>query len=228
VLAPLEELRSNLFEEMKDRILERTCRSSRRGRGGTTAAPKREGYAIHCRGRKWRGRAPPAGEPVRRSRSSSTRTSCGRHEYFALGQPWSARSHHDRLRYRRQRRRALRAALRSLHSDDHPTGRRRSWLTRGTVGVVEPVDVSSTPGSTRRCVVSAMASSARNPTIERRLGLRRSGSTLLARTGRTRDGAMSARGAQHEHHECWPYGDDPTSNRVSCSPHEGREYSVDH
>ena len=147
VLAPLEGLRTTLFEEMKARILETDMSvPSRRGPWwyyGRTEEGKN--YAIHCR-RPARAadELPPAGEPGEEEQILLDENKLAEgHEYFAVGTAVVSPDH-TMLAYGTDTdgRRALRAPLplaRPPRRPVRPTGARGGGGHRIRAGLVEPV-----------------------------------------------------------------------------------------
>jgi len=238
VLAPLEELRSNLFEEMKDRILETDMSvPSRRGPWwyyGRTEEGK--DYAIHCR-RPASGadELPPAGEPGEEEQILLDENLLAEgHEYFALGTAVVSPDH-TMIAYgtdvNGDERYELR--FRSLHSDDPSdrapevvadTGYGLAWSSQSDVVFYTRLDEAMRPYQLWRHQLGTQPSSDALvfEEADRRFSLG---------TGRTRDGAYVLLAVHSTNTTEWLAvpADDPTVEpRVVLPRHEGREYSVDH
>ncbi len=238
VLAPLEGLRTTLFEEMKARILETDMSvPSRRGPWwyyGRTEEGK--DYAIHCR-RPARafGELPPAGEPGEEEQILLDENSLARgHEYFALGTAVVSPDHstiaygtdvNGDERYELR----FRSLLVDPPSDPAPevvadTGYGLAWSSQSDVVFYTRLDESMRPYQLWRHELGTDPSS---DTLvfeetDRRFSLG---------TGRTRDGAFVLIAVHSTNTTEWlaiPAGDPTAQPRVVLPRREGREYSVDH
>ena len=208
VLAPLEGLRTTLFEEMKARILETDMSvPSRRGPWwyyGRTEEGK--DYAIHCR-RPARvvDELPPAGEPGEDEQILLDENVLAEgHEYFALGTA-AVSPDHTTIAYGTDSNGDERYELRfkSLIPDDPSdrapevvadTGYGLAWSSQSDIVFYTRLDEAMRPFQLWRHELGTEPSNDAS-------GVRRGGSTVLPRN-RAYPGRRlrPARGAQHEHH----------------------------
>jgi oligopeptidase B len=237
-LAPLEELRNTLFEEMKGRILETDISvPSRRGPWwyyGRTEEGK--DYPIHCRRPAGDpGELPPAGEPGQEEEILLDENVLAEgHDYFAVGTAVVSPDH-TMLAYGTDTAGDERYELhfRSLATDEPSlrvpevvadTGYGLSWSTQSNVVFYVRLDEAMRPYQLWR----------------HELGTHPSGDTLVFEeadrryslgTGRTRDGAFVLIALHSTNTTEWlaiPADDPMTEPRVIVSRREGRQYSVDH
>ncbi len=238
VLAPLEGLRTTLFEEMKARILETDMSvPSRRGPWwyyGRTEEGK--DYAIHCR-RPARvvDELPPAGEPGEDEQILLDENVLAEgHEYFALGTA-AVSPDHTTIAYGTDSNGDERYELRfkSLIPDDPSdrapevvadTGYGLAWSSQSDIVFYTRLDEAMRPFQLWRHELGTEPSSDALvfEEADRRFSLG---------TGRTRDGAFVLLAVHSTNTTEWLAipADDPTAEpRVVLPRREGREYSVDH
>jgi oligopeptidase B len=238
VLAPLEGLRSALFEEMKARILETDMSvPSRRGPWwyyGRTEEGR--DYAIHCR--RPAGAAdelPPAGEPGEEEQILLDENELARgHEYFAVGTAVISPDH-SWLAYATDTTGDERYELRfrSLLTEERPhgapemvpdTGYGLAWSSRSDVVFYTRLDEAMRPYQLWRHDLGT------DPSRDT-LVLEEADRRFSLGTGRTRDGAFVLTALHSTNTTEWLAipADDPTAEpRVILPRSEGREYSVDH
>ena len=238
VLAPLEGLRSTLFEEMKARILETDMSvPSRRGPWwyyGRTEEGK--DYAIHCRRPAGTvDELPPAGEPGEEEQILLDENELAEgHEYFAVGTAVVSPDH-STLAYGTDTKGDERYELRfrSLltheRSDTAPevvpdTGYGLAWSGQSNMVFYTRLDDAMRPYQLWRHELGT------DPSRDT-LVLEEADRRFSLGTGRTRDGAFVLAALHSTNTTEWLAipADDPTAEpRVILARREGREYSVDH
>jgi oligopeptidase B len=238
VLAPLDGLRSTLFEEMKARILETDMSvAARRGPWwyyGRTEEGKN--YGIHCRRPAAGGNElPPAGEPGADEQILLDENVLAEgHEYFAVGTAVVSPDH-SMLAYGTDTAGDERYELRfrsldgGTPSDRAPemvpdTGYGLAWASGSTTVFYVRLDEAMRPYQLWRHELGT--DPARDVLVfqedDRRFSLG---------TGRTRDGAFVLVALHSTNTTEWlaiPAGDPTAAPRVLLPRREGREYAVDH
>jgi oligopeptidase B len=238
VLAPLDGLRSTLFEEMKARILETDMSvAARRGAWwyyGRTEEGKN--YGIHCRRPAAGGdELPPAGEPGADEQILLDENVLAEgHEYFAVGTAVVSPDH-SMLAYGTDTAGDERYELRfrsldgGTPSDRAPemvpdTGYGLAWASGSTTVFYVRLDEAMRPYQLWRHELGT--DPARDVLVfqedDRRFSLG---------TGRTRDGAFVLVALHSTNTTEWlaiPAGDPTAAPRVLLPRREGREYAVDH
>jgi oligopeptidase B len=238
VLAPLDGLRSTLFEEMKARILETDMSvAARRGAWwyyGRTEEGKN--YGIHCRRPAAGGdELPPAGEPGADEQILLDENVLAEgHEYFAVGTAVVSPDH-LMLAYGTDTAGDERYELRfrsldgGTPSDRAPemvpdTGYGLAWASGSTTVFYVRLDEAMRPYQLWRHELGT--DPARDVLVfqedDRRFSLG---------TGRTRDGAFVLVALHSTNTTEWlaiPAGDPTAAPRVLLPRREGREYAVDH
>jgi len=238
VLAPLEGLRSTLFEEMKARILETDMSvASRRGPWwyyGRTEEGRN--YAIHCR-RPAGGvdELPPAGEPGGDEQILLDENALAEgHDYFAVGTAVVSPDH-GVLAYGTDTAGDERYELRfrSLDAASSPerapemvpeTGYGVAWSSSSTTVFYVRLDEAMRPYQLWRHELGT------DPSHDVMV-LEESDRRFSLGTGRTRDGAFVLVALHSTNTTEWLAipADDPTAQpRVVLPRKEGREYAVDH
>ena len=238
VLAPLDGLRTTLFEEMKARIHETDM-----------SVPARRGpwwyYGAHRRGQGLRHPLPAArpgpptsslrpGSPGRRSRSCSTRTRWPRAQSTS---PWAApRSARTTAGWptrptppATRRTSCASAPRRRTHRDRAPeivadTGYGLAWSADVRLRLLRPPRRGHAP-------LPAVASPARHRPGGDVLVFEEADRRFSLGTGRTRDGAfVLIAAAQHQHHRVagHPCRRPDAAPRVVLPRRGGLEYAVDH
>jgi oligopeptidase B len=240
-LAPLEGLRSSLFEEMKSRILETDMSvATRRGPWwyyGRTEEGK--SYAIHCRRPAGAlGELPPAGEPGGDEQILLDENVLAEgHDYFAVGTAVVSPDHallgygtdttgdeRYELRFRSLEAGEAAGAAAGAPEMVPDTGYGLAWSSASDVVFYVRLDEAMRPHQLWRHELGTDPSQdvlvVEEP--DRRFSLG---------TGRTRDGAFVLVALHSTNTTEWLAipADDPTSApRIVIPRREGREYSVDH
>jgi oligopeptidase B len=238
VLAPVEALRTTLFEEMKARILETDMSvPSRRGPWwyyGRTEEGK--DYAIHCRRPAGAvDELPPAGEPDEDEQILLDENELAQgHEYFAVGTAVVSPDH-SMLAYGTDTKGDERYELRfrSLPTDHmsgtapevvSDTGYGLAWSGPSNVIFYTRLDDAMRPYQLWRHELGT------DPSLDT-LVLEEADRRFSLGTGRTRDGAFVLAALHSTNTTEWLAipADEPTAEpRVILPRREGREYSVDH